>query len=265
MMPHLSSTSTASGAALMSTAVGPVHVDDLGGEGPLHVLVHGLEGSHRDWTSFGAQLSERGRVVAVDLVGFGGTPPAGRRSDLRTNRDLLAAVIDEFGTPATVIGTSMGGLLAMMLAESRPDMVERLVLVAPGQPKHEGVSVDWRLSAVFLAITLPGVGEAAMWARDRFEGQRAPWGGAAFLQAARSMVRELRRHEGFTAFVRDLPQSALIVQGGADPLVNPNASKALAALRDDWDLVMMEGLGHAPHVEAPDRMADVVKGWLGAR
>ena len=54
---------------------GPVHYLDFGGAGSPMVLVHGLGGSAINWQSVGSLLAERHRVVALDLPGFGRTPP----------------------------------------------------------------------------------------------------------------------------------------------------------------------------------------------
>ncbi|MFY9588857.1 MAG: alpha/beta fold hydrolase, partial [Actinomycetota bacterium] len=78
---------------------GPVHYAAWDGpsEGPTFVLVHGLGGSHANWMSVGPALAERGRVLAVDLAGFGRTPPAGRRSTIGANRRLLHRFIHATG------------------------------------------------------------------------------------------------------------------------------------------------------------------------
>src|SRR5438093_12174415 len=73
---------------------GPVHVADFGGEGPSVVLVHGLGGSHVNWLAAGPLLARSARVVALDLVAFGRTPPEGRSSGIGANADLLAEFID---------------------------------------------------------------------------------------------------------------------------------------------------------------------------
>ncbi|MGI9609095.1 MAG: alpha/beta fold hydrolase, partial [Acidimicrobiia bacterium] len=62
---------------------GPVHYADYGGDGSPMVLVHGLGGSHLNWLHVAHRLAERHRVVAVDLAGFGLTPPAGRKATVQ--------------------------------------------------------------------------------------------------------------------------------------------------------------------------------------
>src|SRR5262245_37901786 len=113
---------------------GPVHYIDHGGPhgecGSRMVLVHGLGGSHVNWAGVGHLLARTHRVVAVDLPGFGRTPLAGRTSAVDANADLLARFVRALGDePATLVGNSMGGMLAMICAARHPSVVRALVLV----------------------------------------------------------------------------------------------------------------------------------------
>ncbi len=209
---------------------------------------------------------------------------------------LCRFITEVLGEPAVVVGNSMGGLLAMLVAARCPEHVSRLVLVDPGQPKPPGVPVNRLLAAGFVALTTPGVGEAAMWLRERFtdpeeiveqtlnrlasnpsavpahvrdayidmarERAGMPWAGTAFLQASRSMVRLLARDSAFPDFLQRLEPPTLIIHGGADDLVNPDASRWLVEQRPDWDLRLLDGLGHSPQVEAPERFTDAMSEWL---
>src|ERR1700754_4345511 len=96
---------------------GPVHYLDFGGAGPTMVLVHGLGGSAINWLSVAPRLAERHRVVALDLAGFGQTPPIAGLSGVAGHRELLDRFLVAVGDgPAVVVGNSMGGLVAMMEA-----------------------------------------------------------------------------------------------------------------------------------------------------
>ena len=91
---------------------GPVNVADFGGSGPPMVLVHGLGGSHLDWMDTGPRLAERAHVLAPDLIGHGRTPLEGRSASVSSNVELLDRFIVEVaGSPAVVVGNSMGGLI----------------------------------------------------------------------------------------------------------------------------------------------------------
>ncbi|TMA80860.1 MAG: alpha/beta hydrolase [Deltaproteobacteria bacterium] len=277
---------------------GPVHFADFGGSGPTMVLVHGLGGSHLNWLAVGPALAARARVLAPDLAGFGRTPLAGRSAHVRANAQLLDRFIDAVAEgPATLIGNSMGGLLAMMEAERQPEKVTRLVLVGAAQPRPPGTRFDPVVALTFAAYAVPGLGERFMrWraarrgpeglvrdtlqlvcadpgrvpaevvaahvalARDRMD--RMPWGNQAFLEAARSIVFTLARRREVHAMIGRIAAPALLVQGTRDRLVSLAASRATAALRPDWTLAVLEGIGHVPQLEAPERFVATVTGWL---
>ena len=277
---------------------GPVHFADFGGAGPTMVLVHGLGGSHLNWLAVGPALAARARVLAPDLAGFGRTPLAGRSAHVRANAQLLDRFIDVVAEgPAILIGNSMGGLLAMMEAARQPEKVSRLVLVGAAQPRPPGTRFDPVVALTFAAYAVPGLGEQFMrWraarrgpeglvrdtlqlvcadpgrvpaevvaahvalARDRMD--RMPWGNQAFLEAARSIVFTLARRREVHAMIGRIAAPALLVQGTRDRLVSLAASRATAALRPDWTLAVLEGIGHVPQLEAPERFVATVTGWL---
>src|SRR5271165_1169908 len=85
---------------------GPTHYLDFGGppDGPLMVCVHGLAGSPLNWLAVGPSLSQGARVVALDLVGHGRTPAAGRPATIGGHRALLGGFLEVVGdgSPAIV-------------------------------------------------------------------------------------------------------------------------------------------------------------------
>ena len=161
--------------AVSSTVVdvgGPVHVADLGGrgdgEGPTIVCLHGLGGSHLNWLAVAPGLAELGRVVAVDLVGHGRTPAAGRLPDLAGHVAVATGVLDALGAgPVTLVGNSMGGLVAALVASERPELVDRLVLVDPALPATMPAIPHPRIVANFVACAVPGLGERFLTERRR--------------------------------------------------------------------------------------------------
>jgi len=276
---------------------GPVHIADFGGAGAPVLLLHGLGASHTSWMPVGAALAGRGRVIAPDLIGFGRTPLAGRAPSIEANVALLGRLLDaETRGPVTVVGNSMGGLVAVMLAAARPDRVARLVLVAPALPRPPGAPIDRTVAALFTINLLPVIGERAMRRRlaevgpERVlrdtlrlcgvdparmmpeaweasvalahERARWPWTIDAYLGAARSLVRTTIRRERVYDAIRRLRAPALLTQGTRDRLVPAVVSEAAARLRSDWKVERMEGVGHVPQVEVPERWLDLVTRWL---
>ncbi|HXP30445.1 MAG TPA: alpha/beta fold hydrolase [Stellaceae bacterium] len=99
------------------------------GAGPPVVILHGLFGSSRNWTSVARSLAERNRVFTLDLRNHGASP-WDDRMDYRVMAEDVAAFLAAQGlSRAALIGHSMGGKVAMVLALTAPEKVDRLVVV----------------------------------------------------------------------------------------------------------------------------------------
>src|SRR5712691_9739056 len=84
---------------------GPVHYREWAGseDGPVFVCVHGLGGSNLNWALVAPGLASRGRVLALDLAGFGLTPMGGRGSGVGANRRLLGRFLRALDLPPIVL------------------------------------------------------------------------------------------------------------------------------------------------------------------
>ena len=113
----------------MSLVVSLFH-RDLGGAGhaPL-VLLHGMLGSSRNWQTAGVDLAERFHVFALDLRNHGRSPHTEAMDYEMMVEDVLTWLDDQRIGPATFVGHSMGGKVAMLLACRHPRRVERLIAV----------------------------------------------------------------------------------------------------------------------------------------
>jgi 4,5:9,10-diseco-3-hydroxy-5,9,17-trioxoandrosta-1(10),2-diene-4-oate hydrolase len=101
----------------------------VGGSGPPLVLVHGLGGAAANWTELAPLLARRHRLLVPDLPGHGGSTALPAVAGLEPFADRVALVAEREGMlPAPVVGHSLGGLVVLRLALSRPDDVEALVL-----------------------------------------------------------------------------------------------------------------------------------------
>lgn len=272
---------------------GTLHIADHGGSGPPIVLVHGLGGSHVNWAAVAPRLTAHGRVVALDLPGFGLSPPA-RHHDLDTHAAAVSSVINHLdGGPALVVGNSMGGLVAEMVAAHHPGRVNRLVLLAPATPLPPGMPPADRGVLVRLALqSLPGVGAATIrllqMGRTPAElvdltldivsadpsqitpelrtlgvemaERRAhqPWAVRAFAESAASVRRMFVPPRRFEAMLELIEAPAEVVIGTEDRVVTPAAVEALCRDRPGWQLTRLEGIGHVPMLEAPATTAELV-------
>jgi pimeloyl-ACP methyl ester carboxylesterase len=109
----------------------PVNTIQLGA-GPPIVFVHGLSGSWPNWLEQMAAFASGHSILALDLPGFGHSPGEAGEISMPGYASLLDRLLDQLGHErATVVGNSMGGLIAAELAACFPARVERLVLVSP--------------------------------------------------------------------------------------------------------------------------------------
>ena len=127
-----------------SNGVG-IHVEDRGIGDPALVFLHYYGGSYRTWKYVTPSLAKSHRTVALDHRGWGesDTPAAGYA--LADHADDTAGVIEALGLRRYVlIGHSMGGKVAMLLASRRPDGLAGLVLVGSSMPTPLVVSAEMR-------------------------------------------------------------------------------------------------------------------------
>jgi pimeloyl-ACP methyl ester carboxylesterase len=104
----------------------------VGGAGEPLLLVHGLAGGSENWCELVPDLVDRYRVLAVDLPGHAGSAPLPRGSAVEDFAAEVARVLDAEGVERTLVaGHSFGGLVALRLAQARPELVRGLLLVSP--------------------------------------------------------------------------------------------------------------------------------------
>jgi glycerol-3-phosphate dehydrogenase len=278
---------------------GPVFVADYGGTGPTAVLVHGLGGSHLNWMSVGPQLVKNFHVLAPDLPGFGRSPSAGRQASIAANVRLIEKLIrDVAGSPALLIGNSMGGLIALAVAAGRSDLLSGLVLVDPAlpMPRAELLHFDPVVLRFVTAYAAPKLGEYFLsrmamtlgaeglvrstlarctvdWRRvdpemvrlmvdlerERFE--RPNWH-EAVLEGSRSIVQTLRSRKHVERWIRGVSAPTLLIHGARDGIVRVSASRAASDIRPDWEYVEFSDAGHVPMMEVPSAFLESVDNWL---
>jgi pimeloyl-ACP methyl ester carboxylesterase len=204
-------------------------------------------------------LAERHEVVAPDLPGFGSAPPPSAPfSPLDAVLPLL---------PAALVGNSLGGRLALQTALEQPELVERLVLVAPGLPDWEWSSE--RREHARRAEELEAAGdvdaevelELAFWLAPEHHDEVRPQLRRAFeLQAASPDVEPLWP---------DLPPLSrlepptLVVVGDRDLDDFRRIAEHIAASAPRAELAVVAGAGHLVGVERPDELNRLLLDFLG--
>jgi pimeloyl-ACP methyl ester carboxylesterase len=281
---------------------GPVHYVDHGGPptGPLLVLVHGLGGSLVNWSLLAPRLTGSCRVLALDLAGFGRTQGHARNTSVHGNRELLDRFLREVaGTPAIIVGNSMGGLITILQAAQEPATAAGAVLIDPALSVGPGIAhPDPRITAMFAAMSVPAVGRRLLQrGRDRVSAEvaaeqtlamcindmsRLPPDviaahtalalerreyediDAQLLTAAQSLVWVLLNRGRYTALQQSIGCPVLLLHGDADRLVPIAAARAAARANPGWTFAIAADVGHTPQLEVPDWTARQILQWLAA-
>jgi len=129
---------------LVDLPTGVLHVRETappGGGDPdtreLAVMVHGLGGAATNWTDLMGLLEDRLHCIAPDLPGFGWSPPPPDGDySVRAHARALSALLESVGDrrPVHLLGNSLGGTVALVVAATRPHLVRTLTLVSPALP-----------------------------------------------------------------------------------------------------------------------------------
>ena len=278
---------------------GPVHYLDYGGpsDGPLLLLVHGLGGSAVNWAAVAPELSETCRVLAIDLVGFGRTLPHGRSPHVRENGRLLGRFVEEVcDQPVVLVGNSMGGLISILLAADRPDLVAGLVLVDPAVPFGVRARPDPLVTAMFSVYAVPAVGRLVLSRRRTVlsaeqqalavlrlctvdarrvprpvldqhvvlarEREGYPDVDAELVVAARSLLLVISRRRWLLARMATISAPVMLLHGDRDRLVPVAAARALAAANPRWRFEVAHDIGHVPQLEDPEWTIAQIRSWL---
>ncbi|MDJ0954087.1 MAG: alpha/beta hydrolase [Acidimicrobiia bacterium] len=275
---------------------GSVHYQEVGEDGPVLILVHGIGASYLSWYPVVEMLGEHHRVLAIDLIGHGFTPPHGRKATVRSNAELLADFADVMSEHQVIlVGNSMGGLVSLLTAVTRPELVAGLILVNPALPIVSVKSLSREKQRLALPL-LPLLGNSAAryyyhertaeqevdetfrlvlsdgatvhplhraaaveMARARREME---WSIPSFTDSARSIAVELASARRFRRIIHQVSQPTLLIHGSDDRLVHPTSAEWAANERPDWEYLMIEKMGHTPQVEDPEMFTSLVTNWV---
>ncbi|MGY1618618.1 alpha/beta fold hydrolase [Geodermatophilus sp. SYSU D00691] len=280
---------------------GPVEGPAEGAPRERALYVHGLGGASTNWTDLAALLRVRFDGWALDLPGFGRSQPPRRhrytvRGHVRAVVELLEHIVarpgEGQGRPVHLLGNSLGGLVALLVAGRRPGLVASLTLVSPAMPVYR---VPPAFSKQLLLLLVPGVAglaekrmsgiapeqhvrgmvemcfgdpkrvpreridEAVQEMRDR-AGQ--PWADRALVRSMRGLITSYLRVNAAWRIAARLSTPTLVVWGDRDRLVDPRLAPRLATTLPDARLLVLEGVGHVAMLEAPEPTARAVLGLV---
>ncbi len=244
------------------------------------LMVHGWAGSADDFRPLFAQLPSTVRAIAVDLPGCGQSEKPDAVYDLPYFVTFLKAFCDTRGLQRFVLlGHSMGGQFAVHFTSQWPEMVQRLVLIAPyGLKGEEGIwlplagwgsfvdlgfrlnnklFIEWTIRANVLYRAPPAIVHAAVESTAR--SILGPEGARAIARITRNVIG----HDYVEGLLPSIGQQTLIIWGDHDKVLAPSWASTFVTQIPRARLVMVKDCGHMPMIEHPEETAALIAGFVG--
>lgn len=239
---------------------------------PTVVFVHGADHDHSVWNLQSRYVAHHGSsVLAVDLPGHGRSegPPLARVEDMAA---WLMALLDACGVGrASLVGHSMGSLVALEAAAAHPERIERAALLGTAAP----MPVSDRLLNAARNDESAAENMVNIWshgARGHLGGNTIP--GMWMLATNRRLMARAQRGVLFNDLsacnaYRNAAHAAtrvrcpaLVIAGGRDQMTSPKSARVLADAIRGARLAMIEDSGHALMAEFPDAVLDLLRDFL---
>ena len=267
------STSPVSNASFLDRPEGRIGYD-IGGEGPLVVLVPGMGDLRSAYRFLAPALRQEGyRVACTDLRGHGDSDATFTfYGDVETADDIIA-LIEELEGPAVVVGNSMGAGAAAYAAAERPDLISGLVLVGPFVRNGKTTAMQ----RVLLRVAMARPWAAMSWNSylpKLYKGQLP----VDFDEYRRTIVASLRRpgyaksfslttrtdHAMAESRLGEVAAPTMVVMGELDPdFPDPHAEAEWISHTLHGSVVMVPDAGHYPQSQQPEITAQAVVAFLG--
>ena len=265
---------------LIPTSEGAMQVRISGNpQGSTLVLVHGLMGSHHWFDRISPLLEPSHRLVAIDLLGCGGSAKPGKGTySVENQASALAEVLERLNLKGvTAVGHSLGGAVVTSLAEQSPDLVERLVIIdSPTSSQTADLGLAAKLSRQpILGPALKTLVNVAGTNSLEAKGFAPGFDIGSGFEYANQPIRDMQRMT-YTAFNESqkvyreytnvIPLNRRLAATGKPLLVIfGELDQIIYRLDEDLDLYgeipgarveRLANIGHSPQIEAPDQTAN---------
>jgi len=246
-------------------------------DGDTIVMIHGFAANKDNWTRLAGHLTADFNVYAIDLPGHGdSSKPLDIGYRLEDQAGYVARILEALSVQdAHIMGNSMGGAITALYAAHYPGKVKSAVLFDPaGILEYESELVDLVMEGDNPLIPKqPGDFERLMdfaLEKEPF----VPWPIMGVMEEKAIANREVNevifaaiRDAGFESDFRDaitrIQAPVLIIWGKEDRVINYQNGEVFEAAIPDARLELMDGIGHAPMVEAPAKSADLFREFIG--
>lgn len=252
---------------------GDLHVTDRGPrDAPTILLVHCYTCSMDYWQRLAPLLVRDHRVIAVDLLGHGGSEKPSDGYSMEHQADTIAEALDALDAkPVLAVGQSLGGPISTALAQRHPDKVRGLVIMdSASQTKYVDLPLTARIAR--MPVIGPAIKQVVPDSKIHEELSKAFHKGFEFPDEFVENVKEMtyrafaespkeggdftdERHLDDRIAATGLPVT--VIFGAEDRIVDPASADDYRDI-PDAKVVVLPGIGHTPQMEAPARSAALV-------
>lgn len=234
------------------------------------MIVHGLYGSGRNWGVIAKRLSDERQVLTPDMRNHGESPWAAPHDYPAMAADL-GQVIGANGGRADVVGHSMGGKAAMLLALTQPERVNRLIVadIAPVAYGHSQIQFIEAMRAVDLSLVekrRDAMEQLARHVEDEtlqsFFTQSLDIKGRRWRLNLDQLAENMPEILGFPEVKGQFDGPVLFLSGGASDYVLPEHRDRIRALFPKARFAKLPGAGHWLHAEKPRAFEASVRAFL---
>lgn len=230
-----------------------------------------------NWWGKTIPLLERGghRVIAIDLLGHGGSEMPSNGYSMQDQAQLVSQALDRLHVkgPLTVVGHSLGGAVAVALAEQSPKLVGRLVII-DSEPDNSYGSLDLLTRAAYTPILGEALWRVKMdWTIRKALGQAFAPGYDVpdqFVDNVKRMTYTAYHdsHSAFDSYVGGSPLDKrisslgvplLAIFGAQDQIIDPRPALSAYAGVPGAQTALIQGAGHSPNVEKPAETARLIE------
>jgi pimeloyl-ACP methyl ester carboxylesterase len=251
------------------------------------LYIHGLGGSSLNWTDMAYLMQSEVDADAIDLPGFGFSDPAHSYTVAAAAERVCRWIEFRDRGPVHLVGNSLGGVIAIRVAGTRPDLVRTLTLVSPAMPFMDPRRslqsrlipvllipggerlVAWKLATIApedlaheaieacfadpSTVTPQRINDAVEEARRRYT---APWYVAAYMRTFRGLISSFLRSylpgaNSMWRIAHRVTAPTLVIGGRYDRLVDIRVAPAVAQLIEDSRLLILDRVGHVAQMEQP--------------
>ncbi|MBW4651230.1 MAG: alpha/beta fold hydrolase [Kastovskya adunca ATA6-11-RM4] len=273
----------------------PITYQTVGKEGPAVVMVHGFGASLGHWRKNLPVLGEICRCYTIDLIGFGKSAKPSPGKEINYTFETWGQQLADFcheviGTPAFLIGNSIGCIVAMQAAVDYPDIALEVALLncslrllhdrkRAGLPWHRRVgaplvqkllSIKWVGQLFFSQLAKPKVVRKIL--LQAYKNPEAV--NDELVDLLMAPAADIGAVDVFIAFTRYsqgplpedllpiLPCPAILLWGTEDPWEPVELGRELANFPTVEKFIPLEGLGHCPQDEAPEIVNPILRDWI---